>query len=200
MESTSSRQERPLFLQVWIRPGTFGRLPLTLDEKRNFEVPMLCVGAGTGVAPLRALIMERDAVRSLSYRNSGNTPELLDENENILVFGCRKQDSDYYYEDEWRPLCEEKRMRILTAFSRDQFQKIYVQKVLREADAGTLISRHILERNGALYIAGGPKMARAVKEEVIEALGKVLQGGEKQANQLLNKLQRAGRFSIEAWS
>ena len=97
-------------------------------------------------------------------------------------------------------MCDEKRLRVLTAFSRDQFQKIYVQKVLREADGGQLIVKHLLERNGALYIAGGPKMARAVKEEVIKALGKELDGGEKTANKCLNKLQRIGKFSIEAWS
>ena len=91
-------------------------------------------------------------------------------------------------------------MRLLTAFSRDQFQKIYVQKVLREADNGTLIVKHLLERGGALYIAGGPKMARAVKEEVIEALAQHLDGGEKSAKQFLNKLQQVGKFSIEAWS
>ena len=62
-----------------------------------------------------------------------------------------------------------------------------------------MIAEHLLEHNGALYIAGGPKMARAVKEEVIEALGAVLEGGEKRANQFLNKLHRVGKFSIEAW-
>jgi sulfite reductase alpha subunit-like flavoprotein len=143
--------------------------------------------------------MERDAVRSIALRDAAHSVS-LDENENILVFGCRKEHSDYYYQDEWQQMSGEKRMRVLTAFSRDQFQKIYVQKVLREAGGGALITKHILERNGALYIAGGPKMARAVKEEVIEALGKELEGGEKQANQLLNKLQRIGKFSIEAWS
>jgi sulfite reductase alpha subunit-like flavoprotein len=89
-------------------------------------------------------------------------------------------------------------MRLLNAFSRDQVARIYVQRVLREADDGNLIANHILQRGGAIYIAGGPKMTRGVKEEIIEVLSEML-GGEKQANQLLNKLQRAGRFSIEAW-
>jgi sulfite reductase alpha subunit-like flavoprotein len=196
--TSSSGSHQPL-LQVWIRPGTFGKLPLDLTDQKGFEVPILCVGAGTGVAPMRSLIQERDAVRSMALRNTKSLPR-LDENDNILVFGCRKEHSDFYYQDEWQRMGDEKGMRILTAFSRDQFQKIYVQKVLREADGGTLIAKHILERNGALYIAGGPKMARAVKEEVVEALGKELQGGEKEASQLLSKLQRIGRFGIEAWS
>eukprot|EP00980_Cylindrotheca_fusiformis_P031606 scaffold26676_cov137-Cylindrotheca_fusiformis.AAC.4 len=182
-------------LQVWIRQGSFTSLPLELSPNtQSFSVPILCVGAGTGIAPLRALLLERNAIRTTA---GGSTPpSALDEN--ILVFGCRKESCDYYYEEEWQALSGT--IRVLTAFSRDQFQKIYVQKILREADGGTLIARHILERHGALYIAGGPRMARAVKEEVIEALGKRLEGGEKKANQLLNKMQRLGTFSMEAWS
>ena len=102
-------------------------------------------------------------------------------------------------------------IRLLTAFSQDQNHKLYVQKVLREADDGTLIAKHILESPcGAIYIAGNPKMARAVKQEIIEALTDVLvatpgtalataAAAEKHANKILNKMQRMGRFSIEAW-
>ena len=51
-----------------------------------------------------------------------------------------------------------------------------------------------------MYIAGGSKMARAVKDEIVVALGAVLDGGEKDAKKFLNKLKRIGVFSIEAWS
>ncbi len=77
---------------------------------------------------------------------------------------------------------------------------MFVQRVLREADEGLLIAKHILENNGAVYIAGGAKMARAVKDELIECLGSVLPNGEKGAKKLLQKLQSVGKFSIEAWS
>lgn len=191
----------PPLLQVWIRQGSFAGMPLDLNPgTKSFSVPLLCVGAGTGIAPLRALLLERAAVRTLASSIDNSSLPEPDENENLLVFGCRKESCDYYYKEEWHQMSNLRQMRILTAFSRDQFQRIYVQKVLREADGGSLIAQHILEKNGALYIAGGPKMARAVKEEVLEALGKELQGGEKQAIQILNKLQRAGRFSVEAWS
>lgn len=187
-------------LQLWIRPGSFGNLPLELAENGSFQVPLLCVGAGTGVAPMRSLLRERHAVQTAQM--SSNEPVQQsssgDPNNNILVFGCRRKAADYYYKDEWENDLHQ--VRVLTAFSRDQFQKIYVQKVLREADNGTLIVAHLLEKKGAVYIAGGPKMARAVKEEIVEALGKVLEGGEKHATQFLNKLQRLGKFSTEAWS
>lgn len=185
-------------LQVWIRAGSFGKLPLELSrDSASFQVPILCVGAGTGVAPMRSLLLEREAIASAAALEQA--PSSL-ENNNILVFGCRKSSSDYYYREEWETLRDRKRMRLLTAFSRDQFQKIYVQKVLREADGGSLIAKHLLERNGALYIAGGPQMARAVKEEVVEALAIEFAGDEKQAKMFLTKLQRLGKFSVEAWS
>jgi sulfite reductase alpha subunit-like flavoprotein len=194
-------------LLLWIRPGTFGKLPLKLmPMSQSFEVPILCVSAGTGVAPMRSLILERNAVREMEQQKQKETDMVMVRNgfiipnvDNILVFGCRKQSADYYYASEWHAMQTNNTVRVLSAFSRDQLEKIYVQKVLREADGGNLISRHILERGGAVYIAGGPKMARAVKEEVVESLSKHV-GSEKRANQLLNKMQRAGTFSIEAWS
>eukprot|EP00536_Pseudo-nitzschia_multiseries_P010853 jgi/Psemu1/204414/e_gw1.348.61.1 len=229
-------------LRVWIRPGTFGKMPTALINNHNgssistsasFDVPIVCVGAGTGIAPMRSLLLERMALHAMatqtardsaakdrSQTNDGKTSEDSDDtttttttttttsaadekdNENILVFGCRKQTADFYYREEWERLTsdEDCHFRILKAFSQDQAHKIYVQKVLREADDGTLIARHILEKGGAVFIAGGPKMARAVKQEIVEALTDVLPGGEKQAHQILNKMQRMGRFGIEAWS
>ena len=190
-----SSVQTPL-VQVWIRPGTFGKLPLDLTSPWSFQVPILCVGAGTGVAPMRSLLLERYATVSKEQTDKDLAP---DANENILVFGCRKKSADYYYEDEWDALAKDSFLRVVTAFSRDQVRKIYVQKVLRDADEGNLIANHILHRGGAVYIAGGPKMARAVKEEIVEVLSEHL-GDEKAAAKLLNKLQRLGRFSIEAWS
>lgn len=199
-------------IQIWIRPGTFGKMPMNLTHPSSFQIPILCVCGGTGVAPMRSLLLERIAVRSLALeekhdtKNDSKTEEetfqttvSMDGNENILVFGCRKEKADFYYQEEWETLCKENNIRMLTAFSQDQIQKIYVQKILREADDGALIAKHMLERQGAVYIAGGPNMARCVKQELVEVLSDIL-GGEKQANKFLNKMQRIGRFNIEAWN
>ena len=124
-----------------------------------------------------------------------------DDMDNILVFGCRKKTSDYYYGHEWTSLVKDERLRLIPAFSRDQDHgKLYVQRALREANGGELIAAHLLNRQGAVYIAGGSKMARAVKDEIVVALGARLHGGEKDAKKYLNKLKRMGFFSIEAWS
>ena len=199
-------------VRLWIHPGSFSNLPLDIRENPSphhyFTTPVLYVGAGTGIAPLRSLILEREAIMmqngATSISSSATTVEgNRDGNDdNILVFGCRSKAKDYYYGEEWEEFVKTKRLRIIPAFSRDQkVGKLYVQRALREAGGGSgeLIVQHILEHNGAVYIAGGSKMARAVKDEIVEALTNTL-GSEKTAKKLLNKLKRTGKFSIEAWS
>lgn len=213
-------------VRLWMRPGSFGKLPLNplpsggagaadgvgTRPHRHFETPVMCVGAGTGVAPLRSLLQEREASRVLAGGDGrraspagrpGDSSSSIAEGgsrDNVLVFGCRRKASDFYYATEWNRLVESHRLRLVTAFSRDQRHKLYVQRALREADGGLLLARHLLEDGGAVYVAGGAKMARAVKDEIVECLAGWLEGGERDAKALLKRLQRAGRFSVEAWS
>ena len=199
-------------VRLWIRPGSFGKLPLeptqqqqaveSSQRNRYFETPILCIGAGTGVAPLRSLILERDAVRSIDVKHNATDQNQSTNNsiDNILVFGCRKSSADFYYESDWKNLTDRSSLRLLTAFSRDQYYKMYVQRVSREADEGTMLTRHILDNNGAVYIAGGAKMAHCVKDEIVECLTETLPGGEREAKLVLRKLSKAGKFSVEAWS
>jgi Sulfite reductase, alpha subunit (flavoprotein) len=188
-------------IRLWVKPGSFGKLPLDTDDVGQLKTPIMCIGAGTGVAPLRSLLLEREAYRKLASLNHIQSPNNDGTRAaNILVFGCRKPTMDFYYKKEWEVLQRSGNLRLLMAFSQNQGHKIYVQKIVREADDGVLISRHILESGGAVYIAGSAKMARAVKDEIIESLGKHLPLGEKGARELLQKLQRRGRFCVEAWS
>jgi sulfite reductase alpha subunit-like flavoprotein len=211
--TTDSTRSRQSSLRLWIRRGSFGGLPLELEgsgETGNtkLQTPVLFVAAGTGIAPVRGLIHEREAVRilksSVGGRNDLRSPANDDvgelDRDNILLFGCRKEGADFYYEEEWKAMEKSGRLGLLTAFSRDQWHKIYVQQKLQKANEDdAFLARHILEKSGAIYVAGGPKMARAVKEEIIESLGRIVDGGEVQAVKLLGKLQRLGRYSVEAW-
>jgi sulfite reductase alpha subunit-like flavoprotein len=201
------------FVRVWIRPGSFARLPLEPNDPnrssshRLFEAPVLFIGAGTGVAPLRSMIRERETIQKGFIPNGFDSSKdckpsiIVNTNvDNILIFGCRKSSVDYYYGSEWEVLNNSNRLRVFTAFSQEQARKIYVQKVARELGEGQFIGKHILERGGAVYIAGGAKMARAVRDEIVEALGKILPQGNNGAKNLLKKLQRVGKFNVEAWS
>jgi len=188
-------------IQLWIRPGSFHRLPLQLEDNHvGFKSPVLFIGAGTGIAPLRALIHEREAHLKRYISDQHLQFHATRKQDNILLFGCRKSDADFYYQKEWEKLVNEGFLYLLTAFSQQESnRKIYVQGVLREDKNGKLLVSHILERGGAIYIAGNCKMAVAVKNEICELLAKYLAGGLNESKRILKQMQTRGLFSIEAW-
>jgi sulfite reductase (NADPH) flavoprotein alpha-component len=82
------------------------------------ETPLIMVGPGTGLAPFRAFIEER---RALGARGR-----------NWLFFGEQRRASDFFYGDQFLDYVKDGFLRLDTAFSRDQPQKIYVQHRLCE--------------------------------------------------------------------
>src|SRR5689334_17093468 len=86
------------------------------------DAPILMVGPGTGVAPFRAFLQERQAIGA-----RGKT---------WLFFGAQRQESDFYYREEFEKFNADGWLtRLDTAFSRDQAQKIYVQHRMLAAAA-----------------------------------------------------------------
>ncbi|KAF6327724.1 NADPH dependent diflavin oxidoreductase 1 [Rhinolophus ferrumequinum] len=142
------------------------------------------VGPGTGVAPFRAAIQER-----VAQSQAGN----------FLFFGCRWRDQDFYWEAEWKELEKRGCLTLITAFSREQKQKVYVQHRLREL--GPLVWE-LLDRQGAyFYLAGN---AKYMPSDVSEALTSIFQeeGGLSgpDAAAYLARLQRTLRFQTETWA
>ncbi|XP_004416712.1 PREDICTED: NADPH-dependent diflavin oxidoreductase 1 isoform X2 [Odobenus rosmarus divergens] len=167
----------PVQVPLWVRPGglTFPQTPGT---------PVIMVGPGTGVAPFRAAVQER-----VAQGQSGN----------VLFFGCRLRDQDFYWEAEWMELEGRGCLTLFTAFSREQERKVYVQHRLREL--GPLVWE-LLDRQGAyFYLAGN---AKCMPADVSEALTSVFQeqGGlsAPDAATYLARLQRTLRFQSETWA
>ncbi|KAK4141090.1 uncharacterized protein C8A04DRAFT_14398 [Dichotomopilus funicola] len=89
-------------LAVCLKPATGTNLTLNNDQAKR---PLIAVATGTGVAPVRAVLQERE-----DYRHTGDT---------ILFFGCRNKAADYHFEREW---LEYPNLRVYPAFSRDRIE------------------------------------------------------------------------------
>jgi sulfite reductase alpha subunit-like flavoprotein len=154
--------------------------------------PRLLIGAGTGIAPLRALILSDDQQRRLN-----NDPQPKKVPTTLLFFGARNASQDFFFENEWAArlaftqdnssslgpgLAPEAEFRLITAFSRDHQEKekhkgkIYVQDRLREHAA--LVSEMVEKRGATVVVCGSAgAMPRAVRRALVDVL---VQEGEKE--------------------
>ncbi len=128
-------------LKVYVKSNKNFRLPEDPDR------PIIMVGPGTGVAPFRAFLQERQA--------TGATGK------NWLFFGDRTYTHDFLYQLDWQEFEQDGVLdRIDVAFSRDQPEKVYVQDRMWERRADLFAW---LEEGAALYVCGDEKaMAKDV--------------------------------------
>lgn len=171
-------------------------------SRSEANLPVIMIGPGTGVAPMRSLIWERfewgkKTVTQARYGN-GLTENESKLGENLLFFGCRRRDADYFFEEEWAKLSEEMPLQVITAFSRDQARKIYVQDLIKEHSAA--VFRLLYQCKGIVYVCGSSgNMPRAVRASLVEAFK--TSGGLEQAaaEAYLLGMEKAGRYRQETW-
>ncbi len=129
-------------IQFYIHRNDIFRLPE--DDK-----PIIMVGPGTGIAPFRSFMQERDA-RGAS-------------GENWLIFGDQRSHCDFLYQLEWQDyLATGTLSRLDLAFSRDQQEKVYVQHHLKSKGADVITW---MENGASLYVCG----AKSPMSEDVEA-------------------------------
>ncbi|CAM9650159.1 unnamed protein product [Phaeothamnion confervicola] len=89
--------------------------------------------------------------------------------------------------------------RLHAAFSRDRPHKVYVQH--RIDDAGAEVADLLLRRGAAVFVSGA---ARRMPSDVREAFKRALAGhgglSEREAERHLARMERCGRYRVEAWS
>jgi sulfite reductase (NADPH) flavoprotein alpha-component len=112
------------FLSERVHDST--RIPVFVHTAKHFRLPedpgasIIMIGVGTGLAPYRAFLQERQATSATGR--------------NWLFFGDQRRALNFYYQREWEEhLASGLLTRMDTAFSRDQDYKIYVQHRMREA-------------------------------------------------------------------
>jgi len=143
------------------------------------SLPMIMVGPGTGVAPFRAFLQERQ------HRNATG--------KNWLFFGDRNAATDFIYRDELEALQANGVLtRLDLAFSRDQAEKIYVQDKMREHGAELFAW---LEQGGYFFVCGDAyHMAKDVDKALLEVIAEQGKLSEQQAIDYVNQLKKHKRY------
>ncbi|KAL4801021.1 hypothetical protein BDV19DRAFT_375599 [Aspergillus venezuelensis] len=186
-----------------LRPGSTIRVQLQRGGLNSSVAqlvgPTLLIGPGTGVAPLRSMLWEKAAlVKSYREENPGINPPI---EPTILLYGGRNRESDFFFEEEYNTLSDLIKLRVLTAFSRDQKNKVYVQDVISQHSATVFNLLH--DKGGAVFVCGSSgRMPQAVRE----ALTEVFQGGNdvdnigftrREAEDYLVGMEKTGRYKQE---
>lgn len=135
-----------------------GKVRVFVEHNDNFrlpdnDTPVIMIGPGTGIAPFRAFLQERD--------NAGATGQ------NWLFFGNPHFTRDFLYQVELQDYLKRGVLSKLdVAFSRDQAQKVYVQDKLKAKGAEVW---SWLQQGAHLYICGdGNRMAKDVHQALLE--------------------------------
>lgn len=167
-------------IQIRFKKGLI-RLPT------NPETPVICIGPGTGVAPLRSVIQDR--------LHGGS-------NSNILYFGCRSASKDQHYVSEWQSYSNNQQIYYRVAFSRDGQEgekRTYVQDLIRQDSEQ--IWKLVDEQKSWVLISGSSnKMPTAVKEAIAFAVETHGGFSVEEAKRYVHSMMTEGRLIEECWS
>jgi sulfite reductase (NADPH) flavoprotein alpha-component len=164
-------------IPVYIQANSHFRLP---DDDK----PIIMIGAGTGVAPYRAFLQEREA--------RGATGK------SWLFFGERNFDSDFLYQTEWQELLKDGVLsRMNVAFSRDAATKTYVQHRLAEQARDVYAW---LEEGAHVYVCGdGAKLAPDVHSMLTAIVEQQGARSSDTAGEYLATLKSDHRYQIDVY-
>ncbi|MBB6443904.1 assimilatory sulfite reductase (NADPH) flavoprotein subunit [Bacillus benzoevorans] len=150
----------------------------------NPETPIIMIGPGTGVAPFRSFMQERE--------------EQGAQGKSWMFFGDQHFVTDFLYQTEWQKWLKDGVLtRMDVAFSRDTEEKIYVQHRLLERSKEVY---QWLEEGAVLFICGDKdRMARDVENTLVEIIEKESGSSREQAAAYLNELKQQKRYQRDVY-
>ncbi|RYE50997.1 MAG: assimilatory sulfite reductase (NADPH) flavoprotein subunit [Hyphomicrobiales bacterium] len=164
-------------LPVYIQSNPHFRLP-------NDDAPIIMIGAGTGIAPYRAFLQEREARAAVGR--------------SWLFFGERNFRTDFLYQVEWQDWLRDGALsRMDVAFSRDGQEKNYVQHRMKDA------ARDVfgwLEDGAHVYVCGdAAKLAPDVHQTLIEIVAQESRMSHEAAEDYIRSLQSDRRYQRDVY-
>lgn len=171
-----------------IQPGD--TVPIYLKRNPNFkfpkegDTPVIMIGPGTGVAPFRAYMQERE-----EHGFKGNT---------WLFFGDQHFTTDFLYQTEWQEWLKDGVLgKMDVAFSRDTDEKVYVQHRIAEHSKEF---NEWLQNGASIYICGDEKhMAKDVHEAIRSVLVKEQHLSEADAEAYLKQMKKDKRYQRDVY-
>ncbi len=163
---------------IYFHAANHFRLPTDLSK------PVIMVGPGTGIAPFRAFLEEREVTKATG--------------KNWLFFGDQKRTTDFLYHDQIIGWVQSGHLtRLDTAFSRDQEEKIYVQTRMMQAASELW---QWLEEGAYFYVCGD---AKRMAKDVDQALHEIIQtaGGKtaEEAAAYVAEMKKAKRYARDVY-
>ena len=174
----ADRLEEDGEVKVFIEHNDNFRLPA------NPEAPVIMIGPGTGIAPFRAFIQQRD--------NDGASGK------NWLFFGNPHFTDDFLYQVEWQRYVKDGLLtNIDLAWSRDQAEKVYVQDKLREKGAEVW---QWLQEGAHVYVCGDAnRMAKDVEQALLEIIAENGVMDLETADEYLSELRLDRRYQRDVY-
>ncbi|MBJ6359755.1 assimilatory sulfite reductase (NADPH) flavoprotein subunit [Paenibacillus sp. GCM10012307] len=171
-----------------LEPGD--KLPIFIQQNPNFkppvnpDTPVIMVGPGTGVAPFRAFLEDRE--------------ELGAAGKAWLLYGDRHFVTDFLYQTDWQRMLNDGVLTKLdVAFSRDTEEKVYVQQ--RMLENGRELYKW-LEEGAHVYVCGDEKhMAHDVQAALLDIIGQHGGKSPEGAAAYLTELQEQGRYQRDVY-
>ena len=176
------------FLAERVEPGD--KVPVYVQRAHGFGLPadpatpIIMCGPGTGVAPFRAFLHDRQATKAPGR--------------NWLFFGHQRRACDFFYEDELQAMKDAGFLTNLTlAWSRDAGEKVYVQDRMRER-GGELWAW--LEQGAHFYVCGDAKrMAKDVERALVDVVAEHGGRSSEEAIAYVASLRKAGRYQADVY-
>ncbi len=165
-------------------------IPIYIQKNPNFKLPehpdtpIIMVGPGTGIAPFRAFMQEREETEA--------------EGKSWLFFGDQHFMTDFLYQTEWQQWLKDGVLtKMDVAFSRDSDEKVYVQHRMREQSKELYTW---IQEGAVIYICGDEKhMAHDVHETLITIIEQEGQMNREQAEQYLSEMQQQKRYQRDVY-
>ncbi|AQW94570.1 sulfite reductase [Elizabethkingia anophelis] len=166
-----------------------GTVEFYIQEAKHFKLPetakdVIMIGPGTGIAPFRSFLWERDATGA--------------EGRNWLFFGDRNFVSDFLYQSEFQDFLKTGALTNLDlAFSRDTAEKVYVQHRLQQKSSEVF---QWLEGGASVYVCGAKEpMSKDVEETLLHIIQHEGKRNEDEAKNYLEELELSGRYAKDVY-